>query len=300
MTLQQLRCVTEIAEKGSMSEAAKALYLSQPTLSATLRDLEQSLGFHIFVRNNRGMSLSPEGLEFLSYAKAVLTQEDLLENRYFGELKQKATLSISTQHYGFAAEAFLKLIKRYDPETFAISLKEQRTATIISDLKAFRSDLGIIYTDSKNEKMMLRYLKENHLEFNLLCETRPHVLISVKSPLAKCKSLSLSDLKGLTYLFFEQRDTDPLYFSEEILSSHHFDRTIGVSDRATIFTLLDNMDSFTVSSGMASKGIVEGTMASIPLDMDVTMKIGYIKIENLGLTPLAEEYLDILKTSLAN
>lgn len=295
MTLMQLRYVAEIAERGSMNEAAKAMYVAQPTMSATIKELEKELGFKIFARNNRGMMLSPEGVEFLSYARAILDQADVLNRRYFGEDSSRATLSISTQHYGFVTEAFLNWMPEIASGEWKLALKEQRTEEIIADIKAFHSDLGIIYINSKNERMMNRYLKENHLEFTPLYRGAPHVLLSKNDELAKEKELSLEDLREYTYLYFEQKDNDPVYFSEEVVSNLNFPRKIAVSDRATIFSFLEKMKSYTVSTAMASKGRVEKNVVSIPLKFDADMIVGYVKLGNANLSPLATRFLEHLK-----
>ena len=298
MTLQQLRYVAEIADKGSMSEAAKSMYVSQPTLSGTIRELETELGFQIFVRNNRGMMLSPDGLEFLSYARSVLNQMDTMQRRYFSEREQKASLTISSQHYGFVTDCFLDLVKQLDPDSYNFSVKEEPTAEIISDIKGFRSEIGILYVNSKTEKMMLRYLKENHMEFSALCTARPHVLLKAEDPLASSAELHLEQLADYTYLYFDQKDTDPIYFSEEILSSLDRKKKIAVTDRATIFSLLNDLKAFTVTTGMTSGGAVEGSVASIPLVLDVSMKVGYIKRENSVLSPIAQQYIEMLTEKL--
>ena len=298
MTLQQLHYVEEIAEKGSMNEAAKSLYVSQPTLSATIRDLEKELGFTLFVRTNRGMILSVEGLEFLSYARAILDQERALQKRYFSEKEQKAMLSISCQHYGFVTESFLRMMGETNPESYDFTIKEERTEAIIADIKGFRSEIGIIYIDTKTEKMMRRYLKENHMEFIAICEAKPHVLLKKSDSLAGRESLTLDELEDYTYLYFDQMGTDPLYFSEEIVSSLGRKKKIGVSDRATIFCLLNALKAYTVTTGMACKGSVEGSVVAIPLQSDISMHVGYIKLENMQLTMNAQHFIEKIKETI--
>lgn len=294
MTLQQLRYVAEIAEKGSMNEAAKSLYVSQPTMSAMVRDLEKELGFTIFLRNNRGMLLSPDGLEFMSYVRGILDQEDALMRRYFSDGEQKAALAISSQHYGFVTDAFIALVNELELDGYTFSVKEERTEEIIADIKGYRSEIGILYINNKNEKMMLRYLKENHMEFTSLINVRPHVLLRATDPLTQKESLSLDELKDYTYLYFDQKDTDPIYFSEEILTSLNHQKKIAVSDRATIYSLLNRIQSYTVSTGMASGDVVEGSIVAIPLELDVSMNIGFIKRENSTLSPIAQMYVEKL------
>lgn len=298
MTLQQLRYVAEIAEKGSMNEAAKSMYVSQPSMSATIRDLEKELGFTIFLRNNRGMVLSPDGLEFLTYVRGILSQEDALMRRYFSDREQRASLAISCQHYGFVTEVFSQLVHEMEPDSFSFSVKEERTEEIIADIKGYRSEIGILYITDQNERMMLRYLKENHMEFTPLMSATPCVLLDSADPLSSKESLKLDELEDYTYLYFDQKDTDPVYFSEEIISSLGHRKKIAVSDRATIFSLLSKLKSYTVSTGMASKDAVEGSVVSIPLEIDGSMRVGYIKRESSSLSPIAQLYIEKLSEYL--
>lgn len=291
MTLQQLRYVAEIADKGSMNEAAKSLYMAQPTLSGTIRELENEIGFPVFIRTNKGTRLTPEGVEFLAYSKQVLNQADTLEERFLNRKKAKQKLSISSQHYTFVAQAFISLIRETDPSLYNFSLKEKGTAEIIEDIKAYRSEIGIMYINKFNEKMMSRYLKENHLTFVPLYEAKPHVFVSAKSKLAKKKSVCLTDLEDYIYLYFDQKDTDPVYFSEEILSTMEHSRKIAVSDRATIFNLLSSLDSYTITTGRISRELNGDDLAILPLEVEELMRVGYISLENSILSPLADLYL---------
>lgn len=294
MTLQQLRYVAEIAQYGSMNEAAKRMYVSQPTMSQTIRDLEKELGFSIFVRTNRGVKPSPEGIEFLTYARAILDQEDALMKRYFAKRDQRASLAISSQHYDFVTDAFLELAKTWKAEEYNYSIKEERTEEIIADIKGFRSEIGILYVSNKNEKMMLRYLRENHMEFTHLCDATPHVILHKGDELTKLERISMEQLKDHTYLYFDQKDTDPIYFSEEILTNVDQAKRIAVSDRATIFRLLGQMKSYTITTGIAGAKLEEEQMVLVPLELDVTMKIGFIKLENSTLSPIAQFFIKIL------
>ena len=274
--------------------------MAQPTLSGTIRELENEVGFAIFIRSNKGTRLTPEGVEFLAYSKQVLNQADALEERFLNRKTAKKNLSISSQHYTFVAQAFISLIKEVDPSLYNFSLKEKGTAEIIEDIKAYRSEIGVIYVNKFNEKMMNRYLKENHLTFVPLYEAKPHVFISAKSKLANNKSITLKDLEDYIYLYFDQKDTDPVYFSEEILSTREHSRRIAVSDRATIFNLLSSLDSYTITTGIISRELNGNDLAIIPLEVEEIMRVGYVKLENSILSPLAELYLKKLSKILKN
>lgn len=107
MTIQQLKYVIKTVECGSITEAARQLFISQPSLSAALKDIETEFGIEIFYRTSKGISLSPDGIEFLSYARQIVEQAELLEQRYNNKKPSKQLCSVSTQHYAFAVNAFV-------------------------------------------------------------------------------------------------------------------------------------------------------------------------------------------------
>lgn len=219
MTLQQLRYVIKIVEYGSITEAAKQLYITQPSLSAAIKDLENELGIEIFHRTSKGISLTVDGREFLSYARQVIEQTELLERRYMDKKPSKQLCTISTQHYAFAVNAFVELLLGLDVDEYEFTLRETRTYEIIEDVRDYRSEIGIIYLSDFNEKVINKLLVENHLTFNLLFEADPHVFISSRHPLAGREAITLDDLEDYPFLAFEQGINNSFYFSEEILST---------------------------------------------------------------------------------
>jgi DNA-binding transcriptional LysR family regulator len=219
MTLQQLKYVVEIVKSGSMSEAAKRLYISQPSLSNAIKDLEKELGFELFIRNNRGITLSVNGSEFLGYARQVVEQTELLETRYFNSKPPRCHFSVSTQHYSFAVNAFVKLIKQYGYEEYEFTLRETRTYEILEDVKSLRSELGILYLSSFNTKVLKNLFQESNLAFQPLFKASPHIFISTKNPLSVKDFVTLEDLQPYPCLSFEQGEYNSFYFSEEILST---------------------------------------------------------------------------------
>jgi len=105
MTLQQLKYVIEVARSRSISKAAQALFISQPSLSNALKELEKEIGVKIFSRTNKGIHVTKEGSEFLGYARQVLEQAELLENRYYNNAAPQHHFAVSAQHYAFAVSA---------------------------------------------------------------------------------------------------------------------------------------------------------------------------------------------------
>ncbi len=295
MTLQQLRYIIKIVECGSITEAAKQLYISQPSLSNAVKELEAELGIEIFYRTTKGISLSIDGTEFLSYARQVIEQTELLEQRYLGKKPSKQLCSVSTQHYAFAVNAFVNLLKALDVDEYKFTLRETRTYEIIEDVKNLRSEIGIIYFSEFNEKVLKKLLKENHLIFNALFEADPHVFISSVHPLAGQKSVPLEDLDNFPFLAFEQGEYNSFYFSEEILSAAPHKKTIHVSDRATLFNLLIGLNGYTICTGVLNSDLNGDNIISVPLETEEKMLVGWITNEKAHLSAIAADYIAELK-----
>ncbi len=295
MTLQQLKYVIEIVNNGSMSEAAKRLYISQPSLSNAVKGLEEELGITLFIRTNKGVVLSVEGTEFLAYARQIVEQTELMEARYLNTKTRRAIFSISTQHYSFAVNAFVALIKEYGYDEYEFSLRETRTYEIIEDVKSQRSELGMLYISEFNKNVMNKLFKENKLVFNHLFTANPHIFVSKQNPLAAKKIVTLSDLEEYPYLSFEQGTFNSFYFSEEILSTVYRKKNIVVSDRATLFNLLIGLNGYTISTGILSSELNGTDIVSVPLDSTESISVGWIVHKDMTLSKLGAAYIDKLK-----
>ncbi|RED52637.1 DNA-binding transcriptional LysR family regulator [Cohnella lupini] len=300
MTLQQLKYILTIVNCGSVSEAAKQLYISQPSLSSAVKDLEKEIGVDIFLRSSKGTTLSNDGAEFLSYARQVVEQAELLEHRYMNKQPSKKLCSISTQHYAFAVQAFVSLLKDLNANEYECTLRETRTYEIIEDVRHMRSELGILYLNDFNQKVIEKILKENDLRFQLLFVAEPHVFISSSHPLAERTIVEVEDLDEYPCLAFEQGEYNSFYFSEEILSTRTQKKKIRVSDRATLFNLLIGLNGYTISSGVLNKDLNGDQITSVRLRTNDNMRIGYITNDNVNLSLLASEYVIKLKSVIAD
>ena len=299
MRLQQLRYVVKIAECGSITEAARRLYVSQPSLSAAVRELESEMGIEIFLRTAKGISLTQDGTEFISYARQILDQTELLEERYRGRKSAKRLCSISTQHYSFAVDAFVHLLSGISADEYEFTLRETRTQEIIESVADFRSEIGILYFSSFNEKVLKKLLSEKSLRFTPLFDAEPHVFLSSVHPLAQRESVTLEDLENYPFLAFEQGSSNSFYFAEEILSTEPRKKTITVTDRATLFNLLIGLNGYTFCTGVLNSSLNGDNIVSVPLITDEYMRIGYICSEKSVLSSLAKEYLRELKRLIA-
>ena len=295
MTLQQLKYVVTVADKGTISEAAKELFLSQPSLTNAIKELEHEMQLTIFNRTNKGIVVSNAGDEFLSYARQVLEQANLLEERFLNGNKQSPRFSVSTQHYSFAVNAFVDVIREFGGNQYDFTLRETQTYEIIEDVSRLKSEIGVLYTSSKNEEVIMKFIKQNGLEFEELFQAKPHVFISSKHPLAEKEAITIEELEEYPYLSFEQGEYNSFYFSEEILSTLGRNKNIKVRDRATLFNLAVGLNGYTVSTGVISKELNGENIIARPLMEDEHMCVGTIKQKNMPLSRYGNAYMEALK-----
>jgi len=294
ITLQQLRYFIEVASEGSISAAADLLYVSQPTMSAAMKDLEARIGRPLFTRSARGVVLTVDGVEFLGYARQVVEQVSLLEQRYVGRQASRRLLGVSAQHYSFAVEAFVRMVEGADADQYEFSLRETRTWDIIEDVRTLRSELGILYRNDFNRQVLGKLMRDAGVVFTPLFVAQPHVFVARRNPLASQERATLDDLAELPRLTFDQGANNSFYLAEEILSTMSSKREIRVSDRATIFNLMIGLGGYTISTGLISDDL-DPEIVAIPLDVDERIEIGWIAHSSVPLTEQAQTYLEELR-----
>ena len=294
MTLQQLKYVIEVADRGSITEAAKSLFIAQPSLSAAIHELEAETDTKIFKRSSRGVLITPEGAEFLGYARQVVQQAALIEDKYIARSSVRQRFSVSTQHYSFTSSAFVELVRAQGGEAYEFTLREGKTYDTINDVRTLRSEMGVIYLSSFNEAVIRKMLREANLVFSELFSARPHIFVGRNNPLAGRESVTLADLEPLPCLTYEQGDQNAFYFSEEILSTLNHEKSIKVTDKGTIIDLMVGTDGYTISSGICPSYLRGDDIISIPLTVDEVIRIGVITHRDYRPTVLGETYLRIL------
>ena len=302
MTLQQLKYVVAVADSRNITEASRRVFVSQPSLTAAIRELEAEMGITIFSRSNKGVTITNEGDEFLSYARQVLEQASLLEDRFKSENASTGNtiFSVSCQHYSFAVNAFVDLIRTFGGNEYNFTLRETQTHEIIEDVAHLKSEIGVLYLSSRNENVITKLIKKNNLAFEALFTAPLHVFISKNNPLAKKKKIKLTDLVDFPYLTYEQGDFNSFYFAEEPLTEIDFDcpKSIQVRDRATLFNLLIGLDGFTICSGIISHELNGPEIIARPLDCKEHMTVGYITRKSMNLSRYASAYIEALKSHL--
>ena len=295
MTLLQLKYVVTVAAAGTISEAAKRLYIAQPSLTSAIKELESELGITIFKRTNKGILISAEGEAFLGYSRQVNEQTNLIEERYLGAAQIKHQFCVSTQHYSFAVEAFVDLLKQHGGDEYDFRIRETQTYELIEDVAKLRSEVGVLYLNGFNETVLRKTLRENSLKFHRLFIAKPHVFVSSFSPLAGKSVVTLEELAPYPRLSYEQGEHNSFYFSEEILSTLESKKDILVSDRATLFNLLIGLNGYTICSGVINEDLNGKNIVAVPLAVDDYMEIGYITHSKVGPGPFGTHYIEALK-----
>lgn len=294
MTLAQLKYAIVIANAKSMNEAAKSLFISQPSLSAALRDLEDELGILLFRRTNRGVSITPEGEEFIGYARQVVEQYQLIESKYINKENVKKKFSVSMQHYTFAVSAFVEMVKQFGMDEYEFAVHETKTYEVIEDVKNCRSELGILYLNEFNEKVLGKLFAEFNLEFEKLFQCHIYVYLWKGHPLAEQQEITLEELTEYPCLSFEQGEYNSFYFAEEVLSTYAYKRLIKANDRATMLNLMIGLNGYTLCSGIICEELNGSDYCAIRLKADELMTIGYIKRKGTPVSALGQKYLEEL------
>ena len=294
MTLQQLRYLIAIAQYGSINAAAHNLYASQSNLSTAIKELESELGITVFTRSNRGVTLTNDGTELLGYARQVVEQADMLEERYAKGNPDHARLAISTQHYAFSVQAFMKTADSFAGDRYDFILRECATGEIIDDVRTFRSEAGILFTDDFNRRVLTRAFEDADVTFHPLFDARVHVFVGDEHPLASKSMVKPEDLEPFPRYSFEQGTSNSFYYAEEPFSHLPHKKNIRISDRGTLTNLLTHHSGYTISTGVLSEEMHTG-ISSIPLDAEETMRVGYIMHNERKPSALLESYIANLR-----
>lgn len=305
MTLQQLHYIIAISETGSINKAAENLYVAQPSLTGALKELEKELGFKIFSRNGRGVTLTNEGAEFLLYAKQVYGQYEALQEKFIGGGSIKNKFCVSTQHYSFAVKAFVETVKKFDTRQYEFAIRETRTKDVIDDVTKFRSEIGLLYMSDFNRSVISKLLRTYELEFHHLIDCKAYIYMWKGHPLANKSFIRFDELNDYPCLSFEQGDTGSFYYAEEILSTNDYPRIIKACDRATMLNLMVGLNGYTVCSGIICEELNGSDYVAVPFDPDDpncsdVMEIGYIVRKNTVVSPLGKLYLDELNKYLSS
>lgn len=298
MTLQQIHYTIVISETGSMNKAAELLYISQPSLTAAVKELEKEIGITVFNRSGKGVSLTADGMEFLTYARQVYQQYETLSEKYSGgRIKRK--FGVSAQHYSFAVQAFVETVREYDTCDYEFAVRETNTADVVNDVASLKSEIGILYLSNFNRQFIMKMLQTNQLEFYHLTDCNVYAYLWKGHPLAGREAVSLSELEGYPCLTFEQGDKSSFYFAEEIFSTSEYARVIKATDRSTMLNLMKGLNGYTFCSGIICNDLNGSDYTAVPIsDKTDEMEIGYILRKNIILSDTGKKYIEKLKAFL--
>ncbi|MCR4705811.1 MAG: LysR family transcriptional regulator [Lachnospiraceae bacterium] len=297
MNITQIRYVLAVAGESSMRRASTKLYISQPALSASIRELEDELGILIFDRTNKGISLTDAGREFVAYAKKAVGQYEILENRYLAKDSGKEHFSVSTQHYNFSIKAFNEVIRQTNPEKYVFSIHETKTKEVLEDVRSLKSEVGIVSFSGSSEALMKKLFKDYQLEFTPLMQRETYAYVWEDHEFANRKEISLDELRAYPCISFDQSDDSEFYLTEEAMADYDFDKMIKSDDRATTMEMIAKLHGYSVGSGMLSgeSAILKG-LVSIKLKEEDPLTIGYITRKGSVLSKYGQAYVEeILK-----
>ncbi len=296
MNISQIKYVLEVASSSSIREAATKLFISQPALSSSIRELEEELGILLFERTNKGISLTDEGREFVTYAKKATSQFKILEDRYLSKDSDKERFSVSTQHYNFAIKAFTDVIKKNYPDKFSFSIHETKTMDVLEDVRNLKSEVGIISFSEANEKVIKKLIKEYGLEFTPLMIRETYAYVWKNHKFAARKEISLEELSEYPCVSFDQSDNSNFYLTEEAMADYDFKKVIKSDDRATTMEIIASLHGYSIGSGMLAgdDAILKG-MVSIKLKEEDPLTIGYIIRKASIMSSYGEAYINELQ-----
>ena len=292
MTLVQLKYIITVAGENSFNNAAKVLFISQPSLSAAVRSLEKEIGFDIFVRSKTGITVTAKGAEFIGYAKSVMEQYELLDAKFISQTDVRKTFSVSMQHYTFAVNAFVELVKQYGMDEYEFEVHETKTYEVIDNVRNHRSEIGILYLNDFNKNVLTKLFAESNLQFEPLMECGIYVYLWKGHPLADREELALEELEEYPCLGFAQGEHNSLYFAEEVLSTYRYKRFIRANDRATLLNLMVGLNGYTLCSGIICEELNGREYCAVRLRSDEKMTIGYIVRKDAPISAIGQRYLE--------
>ena len=293
MNIQQLRYVVAIANSGTFREAAEKMYVSQPSLSISVRDLEKELGFKVFRRTSSGTFLTRRGMEFYEKAQELVKGFDVFQNQYANPEEEKKEFSISSQHYDFLPPLITQFSVLY-PENKDFRIFESTTVQILDEVAQGHSELGIIYLNKQNTKGIMQRVDKLGLEVVDLIPFQTHIYLRKGHPLAKKESLVMEDLAHLPTVRFTQEKDEYLYYSENFVDTSSSSQLFNVTDRATLNGILERTDAYATGSGFLDSQSVNG-ITVIPLIDDLDNKMVYVKREEVDLSPVAEKFVQVME-----
>ena len=293
MNIQQLRYVVAIANSGTFREAAEKMYVSQPSLSISVRDLEKELGFKIFRRTSSGTFLTRRGMEFYEKAQELVKGFDVFQNQYANPEEEKDEFSIASQHYDFLPPTITAFSERY-PDYKNFRIFESTTVQILDEVAQGHSEIGIIYLNNQNQKGILQRVEKLGLEVIDLIPFHTHIYLREGHPLAETEELVMEDLADLPTVRFTQEKDEYLYYSENFVDTSASSQMFNVTDRATLNGILERTDAYATGSGFLDSDSVNG-ITVIRLKDNLDNRMVYVKREEVELSQAGTLFVEVMQ-----
>lgn len=293
MNIQQLRYVVAIANSGTFREAAEKMYVSQPSLSISVRDLEKELGFKIFRRTSSGTFLTRRGMEFYEKAQELVKGFDVFQNQYANPEEEKDEFSIASQHYDFLPPTITAFSQQY-PDYKNFRIFESTTVQILDEVAQGHSEIGIIYLNNQNQKGIMQRIEKLGLEVIELIPFQTHIYLREGHPLAKKKELVMEDLADLPTVRFTQEKDEYLYYSENFVDTSASSQMFNVTDRATLNGILERTNAYATGSGFLDSDSVNG-ITVIPLNDNLNNRMVYVKREEVDLSQAGTLFVEVMQ-----
>ena len=302
MTLQQIKYILGVAEAGSFNKASEKLFISQPSLTSSVHDAEYELGFQVFNRSARGVTVTERGQSFIQDAQNLYAKYEELLKKHCGI--EKKTFSVSTLYYAFARKAFVEIVKKYSSQGYDFAFCEKKASDVIDDVAEGKSTVGILYLSDSNSAEINKSLAAHKLEFHRLTECNAFAYLHKKHPLAKKESLSLEELSEYRFITFDTDDVKS-FFSDDVISHYGLDKAITVADRATELNLIENLNGYTFLSGIYGEDLndPDESFVLIPLQnheakISHTFELGYITKAGQRMNDISLTYIDVIRRIL--
>ena len=293
MNIQQLRYVVAIANSGTFREAAEKMYVSQPSLSISVRDLEKELGFKIFRRTSSGTFLTRRGMEFYEKAQELVKGFDIFQNQYANPEEEKDEFSIASQHYDFLPPTITAFSERY-PDYKNFRIFESTTVQILDEVAQGHSEIGIIYLNNQNKKGIMQRVEKLGLEVIELIPFHTHIYLREGHPLAQKEELVMEDLADLPTVRFTQEKDEYLYYSENFVDTSASSQMFNVTDRATLNGILERTDAYATGSGFLESDSVNG-ITVIRLKDNLDNRMVYVKREEVELSQAGTLFVEVMQ-----
>lgn len=294
MTLQQLKYLLAVARYGSINAAAKSLYVSQPSISVAISSLENEFGFTIFERTSKGIIITKEGKELIRRATVVVQEADKIAEDYLGYSEKKKIFRVCAQHYTFASEAFMQLVKTTTDELYSFSFVETTDEQTLMNLAANKCEIGILYWTERNYQAMSERLERDGLVFHQLFKSGQYVMLLKNSPLAQKPVIDAVDLQDMPYIQFEKGEFNSSYFTEEASTVFGHGRVVNVSDRSDMFYFLERLNGFTICTNMIHPYLNGTNITTVPMSKTDLVSVGYVTKKE-ELSPIGKRYVDLLQ-----